>query len=749
MFILFITNYNLRLVKWLNNSYDNKQGTPDWLWVLRPVILLALLSRVFFIILKRVLRIFNGIAENQEENSYTIYLKDIFHTSLLNILLYRKSHPYARRKIYKPTPLLSLGEIKKQELEFILYSQPLVSIVIPVYNKVEYTFNCLVALKENVSSKISYEIIIVDDHSSDATKELIGRVKGINFNRNEENLGFLLSSNKGASVARGEYICFLNNDTEIQVNWLESLVDIFCRYPDAGIAGSMLIYPDNKLQEAGGIIWNDATGMNYGRLMDCLDPKFNFVRPVDYCSGASILIRKRDFEILQGFNKIFAPAYYEDTDLCFDVRNQLGKKVFYQPESRLLHHEGITSGRSTSSGVKRFQVINQEVFRQKWERELQKHYKDQPEKGALRLCGKQTILIVDLYIPAFDKESGSFRMFQLIGIFKELDYHVIFAPDNEAPEEPYTFELQQLGVEVIYRSKDFHRTVIRQIEERLPYIDIAWICRPSLFAKYSSVLKKKNSIKLIYDTIDLHYLRLKREAELFPERKIDWKTMKRLEQKCGKESTMTIAITEVDKQILKEMEIQPVETIPNIHVPNRGVLIPFEERSGILFIGGYNHPPNVDAVIWLCNEIMPLVWQEHPDLKVTLLGNKPTESVRELASSNVTVTGYIQDVSSYFKQSKIFVAPLRYGAGMKGKIGQSLEFSLPIVSTSIGSEGMNLEHEYHCMLANDPKSFAEAIIQLYFDKKRWERISSNAHEAILPYSPEEVKDKLRKIFVGL
>ncbi len=750
-------DYNLKLIKWLNDSYDKKGSLNPCLWVLSPSVFIRLIIRILLILTKRIINIFTKPTTVFNEGNYNVYEKNILRTSLINILLYRRPNPfesYIGSNQFKPKKihqnlLLSLKEIQGIKLEFTEYQYPLVSIIIPVYNKVEYTFNCLRALKNNISSKISFEIIVINDNSSDATKEILEGVQGLKCINNEENIGFLFSSKKGAEVARGEYICFLNNDTEVQTNWLESLVDIFHRYPDAGIVGSMLIYPDNRLQEAGGIIWNDATGMNYGRFMNYVDPRFNFVRPVDYCSGASILIKKRDYETLQGFDEVFAPAYYEDTDLCFSVRNKLGKKVFYQPESKLIHHEGITSGTSTSSGAKRFQIINAETFKQKWQTELKKHLKDQPNKGAMRLCGKKTILIIDLYIPVFDKESGSQRLFQLIKIFKQLDYHLIFAPDNEIPEEPYTKELQQMGVEVLYRTYDYSQiTVMKQIEERLPYIDIAWICRPNIFEKYIPLFKK-SACTIIYDTIDLHYIRLKREAELFPSRSIDWQSMKSLEQKCGEASTLTIAITDVDKQTLKEMGLQHVEIIPNIHVANSDAYLPFEERNGILFIGGYNHTPNVDAALWLCNEIMPIVWSKYPDLNVTLLGSHPPEEVKKLAGPNVTVTGYIQDVSPYFKRNRIFVAPLTYGAGMKGKIGQSLEFSLPVVSTSVGVEGMNLKHDWNCLMANDTASFAEAIIQLYFDNKCWERISTNSHEGIFPFSPEYVKSTLDKIFSEL
>ena len=747
-------DFNIKLINWLNDSYDKKGKLPDLLWIIKPTILIRILCRCFIIIIKYIVTLIYNPLKLFKKESYYIHGESVFRLPFVYILLYRKPFElpqrilptFSLRETFYPSALLSFIEIQKIKLEFTDFSNPTVSIVIPVYNKIEFTINCLLALKKNISNTISYEIIIVNDNSTDA---IIGSIKGITYCKNEENLGFLLSSNKGAKIAKGDYICFLNNDTEVQPNWLESLLAIFDNNPDAGIAGSMLIYPDNRLQEAGGIIWNNATGMNYGRLMDYLDPRFNFVRPVDYCSGASILIKKIDFESLGRFDERFIPAYYEDTDLCFAVRNKLNKKVFYQPSSKVIHHEGISSGTSTDSGVKKFQLINEVTFKQKWKSELKVHLFNEADRGAIRHCGKKTILIIDSYVPAFDKESGSQRMLHLITILKQFNYHVIFAPENEIPEEPYTSKLQQLGVEVLYSSADFNKSVLEQIEERLHFIDIAWICRPIIFRTFSPLIKKNLAIKIIYDTIDLHFIRLQREAQLYPERSIEWEAVKALEQKCGKDADVTIAITNVDKDTLNSMGVKNVATIPNIHNFKPTLNTTFEEREGLLFIGGYNHKPNVDAALWLCNEIMPRVWEKDPTIKITLLGSNPPENIVELVGPNIIVPGYIHDVSSYFIKNKLFVAPLTYGAGMKGKIGHSLEYSLPIISTTIGAEGMQLTHDYNCLLANDTASFAEAIIELYFNKEKWELLSSRSLEAILPLGVESVRKDLGLILSRL
>ncbi len=749
-----IQKYNLKVLKWLNNSYDNRKVNSTLLWVINPNVFIRISLRVSFIITKKILRLFSKKTTADFAHANNTASSSKGKTTILNILLYRENNIIDNKIVYAPSKTFPVEQIASHNFSFLKADKPLVSIVIPVYNKIEYTFNCLVSLQKNISASVSYEIIIVNDNSTDRTAEILGNVKELVLINNPENIGFILSCMKGADVAKGQYVCFLNNDTEVLPDWLESLLRTFKDYPNAGIVGSMLIYPNNQLQEAGGVIWSDASGWNYGRLKNFVDPKYNFVRPVDYCSGASLIISKKDLDLLGGFERDFVPAYYEDTDLCFAVRYKLKKEVLYQPLSKLLHHEGISAGTSTSSGMKRFQAINAEKFLVKWRDELQTHYVNGSEnasKAATRFCGEKTIVIIGTHVPLFDKDSGSYRMYHIIKILKQLNYHVIFLPDNDEPVQPYTEKLQQMGVEVLYYTNDFKVSLINQLKERLTNIDFAWVCKPDHADKYFPVLKNNPSIKIIYDTIDIHYLRLKREIELYPERgkTSDWEEVQKLELKMAASANKVIAITETDKDILEKQGITKLEIIPNIHVANKEPKPSFEARKGILFIGSYDHKPNIDAVAWLCNEIMPLVWKKHPDIVVTLLGSNPTEKVLSLSGPKVIVPGFIEDVSSFFLSNRIFVAPLNYGSGMKGKIGQSLEYALPVLSTSIGVEGMNLTNNYNCIIAENTQSFANEIIRLYYEKELWESISSKCHEAIEPYSPEYVKGKISGILNSL
>jgi tetratricopeptide (TPR) repeat protein len=650
-------------------------------------------------------------------------------------------------------------DLEKLQRELILRCdlQPLVSIIVPVYNKIGYTLNCLKSIQDNVSMAIPIEVLVVDDGSSDETRAILERILGLRYVKNPYNMGFINSCNNGASQSQGKYLCFLNNDTEVCPNWLESLVATIESNAQIGVVGSKLVYPNGILQEAGGIIWSNAAGWNYGRMGNPQAPEFNYLRETDYCSGASLLVKKATFDSLNGFEREFAPAYYEDTDLCFGVRNQLGLKVVYQPKSQIIHYEGISSGTSTTSGVKKYQAINAVKFATKWQSVLTNHCQPgnplNPLIAPRRFNGQKVVLMVEHDLPFYDKESGYRRIFEILKILKAINCHIIYAPDRGNPEEPYISQLQNMGIEVLYRHQKYQVSIAEQIKQVLPIVDIAWICRPDLNQKYAWLVRHDNpQAKIIYDTVDLHYVRLKRAWELLDDTsetksslEAEWRGMQKHELHMAQQADLTLTVTPVEKKALQQQGIRQVEVIPNIHEPYLGERQSFAERQGILFIGGYKHVPNIDCVEWLCQEIMPIVWQSLPDLQVTLLGSHPTEAVKQLANERVTVTGYIQDVTPYFLSHRVFVSPLRFGAGMKGKIGQSLEYGLPVVSTMVGAEGMGLTDEYDVLIADDKQHFAEQIIRLHEDEKLWNCLADNSKAAIIPYTSGYIQSKLEKL----
>ena len=241
--------------------------------------------------------------------------------------------------------------------------------MVPVFNQIDTTLGCLRSLVGSTTSAGSVELIVVDDASTDPESERLRVLPGITYHRNGENVGFVGSCNAGAKFARGRYLVFLNSDTVVTPGWLEKLVSRLDE-PDVGLVGASLRYPDGRVQEAGGLVFADASGWNYGRNGHPEDPRYCTFRDSHYCSGAAVALARECFEVLGGFDVRYAPGYYEDTDLAMRVR-AMGARVVYEPESVVVHLEGASAGTDTSSGMKAAQVVNRERFRAQWKETLQ------------------------------------------------------------------------------------------------------------------------------------------------------------------------------------------------------------------------------------------------------------------------------------------------------------------------------------------------------------------------------------------
>ncbi|MDO6461503.1 glycosyltransferase [Granulosicoccaceae sp. 1_MG-2023] len=631
---------------------------------------------------------------------------------------------------------VSLTEQERQSLLSTLHFEcpdsPDVSVVIPAYNQLDYTLNCLASLAQHAAD-CSYEVIVVDDASPDEDLSVLGNIEGLTLIRNEQNQGFTGTCNRGAEAARGRYICFLNNDTEVHEHCLDKLLETFSRFSDAGLVGGKLIYPDGRLQEAGGIVWQDGSAWNYGRLDDPQKPEYNYVREADYCSAALAAIDTALFRELGGFDAHFAPAYYEDTDLAFRVR-RAGYRVYYQPAASITHFEGVSCGTDTNQGLKQYQLLNAEKFKARWQDVLATHRRngELPERERERRCSRH-VMVIDHRMLTPDQDSGSVRMLNMLKILRNADFKVTFVPDNLYAEEPYSSELRGLGIEVVHTP--YYRSTADFLQQRGGEYDAVITSRLYTSAKNIFDIKKHcPNARLIYDTVDLHFLRETREAELNGSAQAHQKAQetRRLEMSLMDLADTTLVVSPYEQTLLAQerpdLDIRVVSNIHTLHDAGAG----FEERQDILFIGGFEHPPNTDAVKWFISDIFPLIRAKIPQLQFHIIGSKPTKEILALADaqSGVLVHGFVDDVAPLFGSVRLSVAPLRYGAGVKGKVNQSMAFGVPCVATDIASEGMQLVHGEDVYVANDAAAFADGVIAVYSDRALWEKLAAGGRKNI-------------------
>jgi len=623
-----------------------------------------------------------------------------------------------------------------------LPSYPKISIIIPTLDQVDLLRRNLDSIVEKSTYK-NYEIIIVTNNL-DKNSEMRKFLDSVNHDVQifDDKYSFSKINNFASKQAKGEFLLFLNDDIEIKSpNWLQAMIKLGLQ-DNVGVVGSKLIYPDGNLQEAGGIVWKGGIVWNHGRNANSSEPQFNFVRNTDFCSGACLLIKKELFEKLGGFDETYFPAYGEDADLCLSLQ-KLGYKILYQPLSTLIHHEGKTQGTDVKSGIKSYQIKNLEKLRKKWDKFLESRSNDS-QTNVFRERNRKnglSILYIDHYVPEYDKDAGSLLIYYVLGILSYLEHHVTFWPDNLKKTEPYTTELQQKGVEVIYGPNNFESYIKRYGKD----FDYCIISRAHIAPKYIDLVKKySKACKIIYDAIDLSFLRESREAELKNDHSLQNISIetKQLESDIIRKSDITILKTKEEANIINNENLtSSIAIIPTIEIPP-DEFIPYSSRKDILFLGGFQHPPNIDSLEYTLKEIFPKLHTKLPDVKLLVVGSNAPKEVIDLCSKfdNVDFLGYVKDVKKYLKECRLLIAPLRFGAGMKGKITQSMAYGLVVITTPIGAEGISNENENLMMISESENDFANKTYDAYTNEKLWTEISTNANKyAKIHFTPEVVK----------
>jgi GT2 family glycosyltransferase len=614
-------------------------------------------------------------------------------------------------------------------------SKPDVSVIVPVFNKLDTTLACLAALRDN-SAGVEYEVIVADDASTDETKHIDRYCENIRIVRSNKNLGFVQNCNSAVAESVGRFVFLLNNDAFVKKACLSLLLETAQRDNSIGVVGPKIIYPDGRLQEAGGIVWRDGSAWNYGRGDDPSRPEYNYVKEVDYISGAAILCKRDLWESIGGFDVRFAPAYYEDTDLAFRVRQQ-GQRVIYQPKAVVIHAEGASHGTDQRTGIKEYQAINQSKFFQKWRDELERtHYANAKcvFRARERSRDRPIVLVVDHHVPEYDKDAGSRSTLQYLQLLVRNHAHVKFLPDNFHRSEPYTSTLEQLGIEVLYGDW-YARNWKQWWRENGRYFNVVYLHRPNIAHRYMDTIRREENVKVIYFGHDLHYLRVERQSEVEqnPALKRDAKKWRNLEFSIIEKSDVVYfpSVVEVDK-VRKRFPKKCVRAIP-LYI-TKCVAEPvteFAKRTKMIFVGGFRHPPNVDGINWFVKEVLPLVIADLPAAKFVIAGSRMPDEILNLANDHVLVKGSVseRELTDLYAQARVIVVPVRFGAGIKGKVLEGLQYRVPVVTTSIGAEGLPGPLDY-LEVADNADDFARGVIDVYTDGVKWRLLSDRGAEII-------------------
>jgi GT2 family glycosyltransferase len=639
--------------------------------------------------------------------------------------------------------------VKLKPLHFPQVDAPTASIVIPAHNKVEVTYLALASLLL-AHNKASFEVIVVDDASTDETAELEDIVSGITVIHNAQAQRFIRACNAGADQARGDYVVLLNNDVEVTNGWLDALIDAFDRFDNVGLVGSKLLYPDGRLQDAGGMIWGSGNPWGYGNLQNPWDPRFSYARQADYLCGASMMTTKKIWDELGGLSNYLEPMYFEDTDFAFKVR-EAGYTTWFVPSSVVYHYEGMTSGTDTSTGFKRYQEVNRPKFKRRWAAAYAGHGAEgvnpdlEKDRG---IVGR--VLFIDHSVPRADRDAGSHAAIQEIRLVQSLGYKVTFLPSNLAHLGAYTEELEKMGVEVIYAP--FVLSVNEYLDAHAAEFDAFFITR---FYVAQDVIDRLRTLapeaRILFNNADLHFLRELRAGAAANDDAMIAKAHETRDQEIAvmRKSDVVLSYNDVEHSVIQSHMDGRVNVAKCPWVVDMPDTVPaaIDTRAHLSFLGNYQHAPNAEGVLWFAREVMPLLETEAPDLEFFIYGSAMTDEIKALEDDRTHAQGFVEVIADAYDKHRIFIAPLLSGAGIKGKVLAALAHGVPCVLTPTAAEGIGLRHGLDCMIAQTPEEWVAAITSLQTDDALWQKISENARDYVRQsFSFETGRDLMRAAF---
>ncbi len=599
-------------------------------------------------------------------------------------------------------------------LEFPAFDHVAVSFIVFARGGYRHTFTTLESILSQ-TERIGCEVIVVEVAGRE-TRRMLEQMRGVRvLSCREEHLA--RTAHEAASLARGDFLVFLRDGVVFTPGWARCMLDTFRRDPAIGLAGPQIVSEKGLLLSAGGWIGADGLLRERGRGQNPHHHSgYNYLKETDYCAPVCLMLPRDLHGGIVGLDASAVSSPLEAADLAMRIR-AAGRKVMYQGAARMAC------------------FASSPWYARDWGR------KDNTKAPpARRAFGKQRhasqsggeaehgwrVLVLDACILTPDQDSGSLRMSRLLELFQSLGYGVSFMPVNLENRIPYVQRLQERGIEVLCapyinsvgsyldrHARDYAVIVLSRVEVADRYIDRVRRAAPEAF--------------VMFDTVDLHFLREERMARLQGDRHLLDLAMKRREQELAvaAKADVTLVVSPIEQDVIKELSPGlAVAILSNIH-ETHGCNTPFAGREGMLFIGGFNHPPNVDAMLYFAGDVLPIIRQSLGDVPVYIVGSNPPPEVRALASEQIHVTGYVEDVSGYFDRCRLSVAPLRYGAGVKGKMNMSMSYGLPVVATSIAAEGMHLKNGVDVLVGDDAPAFADSVVRLYRNSALWARLSEN------------------------
>ena len=626
----------------------------------------------------------------------------------------------ARADVCQPSSFMNLSvDILSLDPDEVIYfpqnQHPDVSVVVTLFHRADVLLQCLKSLCHTCTG-YTYEVLLVDSLQELESRMLLARIKGVRMVPAGQGKSMSEMWNLGADMAIGKYIAFLAGGLLPLPGWLDEMVRTFRDQSEVGLVGSQIILPEGIIWEGGGMMVEAGALCRLGCGANPFQPEFSYLREVDFCSAISFMV-PRDLFMQAGriADSVCDDLVQAGARLSVALR-LTGRKVFNNPLSKAV----ILSRPEENAWM---YLKGEKAVRENFDRKSTRS----GDSGDKIFDPAGKILVIDIRTPTPDQDSGSQDIVSYFNIFRSLGFEITFIPETDLQfVEKYTPDLQRMGVQCLYAP--FVRGINGYLKSHGQEYDLVVLYKVHCAAyRIDTVRRYCPKAKIIFDTVDLHFVRAQRQALIEASQELLKNANKTKIQELSviRKADCTIVLSTKERDLLlKEPNVigEKIAVIPLIReIPGRGNS--FSARKDILFVGGFEHRPNVDAMLSFVCDIWPLVKKYLPELVFYIVGSKPPEEILDLAGDDVIVTGYVSDISPYFNGCRLSVAPLRYGAGLKGKVATSLSYGLPCVASSVAVEGSGLKPGEDILVADKPEAFAMAVERLYRNEILWNTLS--------------------------
>ncbi|KDE18946.1 hypothetical protein AZ09_15175 (plasmid) [Acetobacter aceti 1023] len=662
-----------------------------------------------------------------------------------------QNNEYIPKRLFIDTCRETCNEKLKSCIDFS-YENPNISVIIVAHNNFEFNVNSLYSLRNTYKEEI--QVIFVDSGSFDDTKEIEKHITGMDVIRYHGNVGFVIACNKAITMAVSDTVLLLNNDVEILPQAIQNAFNRLYSQPSIGAVGGKIIKPDGTLQEAGCIFWRQGTTLGYKRGESPSIPEVNFVRDVDFCSGAFLLIRKEVINKIGLFDNNYIPAYYEESDFCIRL-HQAGYSIIYDPTVKILHYEYGSSPYKTG---KKSLHKNRLFFKQKNSNFLQKKLFASAENELYARDYRENslkILYIDDTFPLPFLGSGFSRSNEIVNIMSSLGFLVTVFPLNKPKYKYYNIkDFFDDSIELIndVSLHDFENF----IKNRANYYDIIWISRRHNMEKIGKSLPKIapyiRNTKIIFDTECIASIREWKKDNLY--NKANEKLTHYIEKnlKSYYIADSIVCVNNFEKWIIKRFlhkEAHILGHCNKIHLTTNT----FENRNGILFVGSLHNraSPNYDSMEWFVLKILPIVRKIMGfPVPLTIVGHINDKETLNFCKKddNIIVKNNVKDLYNYYNTHKVFVAPTRFCSGIPFKVHEAASYGLPVVCTNIIRKQIGWINNQDILSADSEEDFAKCIVQLYNDMDLWNFIRLNSVKRIETENfIDSYKKSLNKIII--